>query len=505
MKISMTTVAFLALSWAIPLGAVAQPESLDNDIAIIRTTHHGLADITAYMAARPDLFPARAPIRQRALTPTQRREVKDVWSRFLDYQLMLDALWQRLRADPTSANAKLSRVAYAAFLTRYRHALDFIDRADADPALRVVLNEALPELGLPERSYADFKFRFLNIAMAAEFAAQSAANRLRGRDEAFLLAAALADDEARIWKAGKGGGVANTLRNAGQIAVDGGAHLIFPVQKGVSEWMGDTRVLYGNRYLIAPDQIAALAPRLRPGDVLLERREWFLSNIGLPGYWPHAALYVGTVQERAAFFDDPAVRAWAAAQGFSEGGLEALLKSHHPAAHAASEVRDDHGDDFRVIEAMSEGVVFTTLEHSAAADSVAVLRPRLPRLEVAKALLKAFGYHGRPYDFDFDFRTDATLVCTELVFKAYSPDAGQTGLTMPLGSVAGRPVLTANDIASRFDETFGQADQQFDFVAFLDGQASASRAVAADLEGFRASWRRPKWHILTQQAPMVAR
>jgi hypothetical protein len=96
-------------------------------------------------------------------------------------------------------------------------------------------------------------------------------------------------------------------------------------------------------------------------------------------------------------------------------------------------------------------------------------------------------------------------VCTELVFKAYSPDAGQTGLTMPLGSVAGRPVLTANDIASRFDETFGQADQQFDFVAFLDGQASASRAVAADLEGFRASWRRPKWHILTQQAPMVAR
>lgn len=59
---------------------------------------------------------------------------------------------------------------------------------------------------------------------------------------------------------------------------------------------------------------------------------------------------------------------------------------------------------------MSEGVVFTSLEHSAPADALAVLRPRLPARGKAAALVRAFGYAGRPYDYDFDFQTDAALV-----------------------------------------------------------------------------------------------
>jgi Permuted papain-like amidase enzyme, YaeF/YiiX, C92 family len=506
MKFGWIRWILLAGMCAASIEALALPEGLDNDVAVIKSSRHGLAAITTYMASQPDLFPARAPSQLRALTPLQRREVKDIWGRFVDYELMLDALWQRLSADPAGADDEMAparaRVAYTAFLARYRYALDFIDRADADPALRVVLNEPLPDLGLPAHSYADFKFRFLNVAMAAEFASLAAVERSRDKDDAFPLAAEMSADEARIWKAGVADGVVNTLRNAGQIGVNSGARLVFPVQKGVSEWMGDTRVLYGSHYLIAPDQIAALTPRLRPGDLLLERREWFLSNIGLPGYWPHVALYVGTAQERAAYFDDPAVRAWLATQGVVDGDFEALLKRRYPRAYGAGEARDEHGNAYRVMEAMSEGVVFTAIEHSAAADSLAVLRPRLPRLAVAKALLKAYSYQGRPYDFDFDFRTDATLVCSELAYKAYAPDAGKRGLDLPLRTVAGRPVLTPNDIAQQFDQSFGSARQQFDLVAFLDGQARSDRAVEADLAQFRASWRRPKWHILTQNTPL---
>lgn len=482
--------------------AVAVPGStLTGELALIARARQGLVATVAYMRQNPDIFPRHAPARLRVLDASQRREARDLWTRFLDYQLVLDAAWQRLHQAGEAGVADADRTAYAAFLARYRYALDFIALADADPALRTVLDEAVPELGLPAGTYSDFKFRFLNVGIATEFAVQAARN-LSGT--AAPLADSMRDDEQRIWRAGKGDGALNTLRNAGQMLGNGARRLVFPIQKEVSEWMGDTRVAQGDRFLVAPDQISGLAGRLQPGDILLERREWYLSNIGLPGFWPHAALYVGTPAERSRFFDDPAVAAWLKGLGIDEGGLEALLRTRYPEAYRAGMGPGEHGAPYRILEAMSEGVVFTTLEHSAYADAVAVLRPRLSRLEVAKALARAFAFQGRPYDFDFDFRTDATVVCTELVYKAYAPDTDKKGLDLPLRSVAGRPVVTANDLVQQFDATFQTPAQQFDLITFLDGQARLGRAVQADVAAFRASWRRPKWHILTQETDFAA-
>lgn len=497
----------------------------EGETAAILKAREGLVDLTAYMATRPDLFPLRPPTKKRVLTPAQSQEVRDLWGRFLDYQLMLDASWRRLdehlsergeeNGRSRSEDAARFATRYAAFLTRYRYALEFIRLADADPAVRVVLNEPATEIGLPERGYADFKFRFLHVAMAGEFTSLSAAHSAtystmyssasprRCGEKAAPLDRAIREDERYLWRAGRAHGLVNTLRNAGQIAREGGSKLVFPLQKGVSEWMGQTRVASGDHFLISADQIAALRPRLHPGDILLERREWYLSNIGLPGFWPHAALYIGDVEERSAYFDTPEIRTWVQAQGISDGRFETLLQTRHPRAYRLSQQPDGAGDTPRIIEAIGKGVSFTSLEHSAASDSLAVLRPRLSRLEIARAVLKSFDYFGRPYDFDFDFRTDGELVCTELVFKSYRPEGngqdGRQGLDWPLTSVAGRPVLTANNIVRYFDETWQMPAQHLDLVAFFDGNARTGRAEESDLENFRASWRRPKWHIFVQE------
>ncbi|MDR1848748.1 MAG: hypothetical protein LBQ75_01770, partial [Zoogloeaceae bacterium] len=185
-------------------------------------------------------------------------------------------------------------------------------------------------------------------------------------------------------------------------------------------------------------------------------------------------------------------------QGITDG-FETLLQTRYPDAYRASQQPDEVGDTPRIIEAIGKGVVFTTLEHSAAADSLAVLRPRLSRLEIAQAILKSFAYFGRPYDFDFDFRTDGQLVCTELVFKSYRPENDRQGLDWPLTTVVGRPVVTANNIVRHFDETWQTPAQHLDLIAFFDGNARAGQAEERTLENFRARWRRPKWHILVQE------
>jgi hypothetical protein len=368
--------------------------------------------------------------------------------------------------------------------------------------MHTVLNEPVPELGLPERTYARLKFRFLNILRGAEFARLDVIYGLYGADPELLLTPGLEADRQALWQAGQGAGPKLTAENALRIVQDAALASWFPVQKNVSEWMGDTRVWRPQTSLISQAQLAALQPQLKPGDVLLVRREWFLSNVGLPGFWPHAALYVGTPAERTAYFDDPAVHAWVRAAGEDSGDLEALLRARSPQAVQTASAPLEGGHVPRVVEAISEGVSFTSLEHAAGGDSLVVLRPRLPKTSQARAIVRAFHYAGRPYDFDFDFRTDSALVCTELVAKAYEGDGELPGLNLPSVEVLGRPVTPANLIARQFDEDYGGAHQQFDLVVFLDGQEAAGNAVPAGLDTFRRSWRRPKWHVLVQNTPL---
>lgn len=473
-----------------------------QDAASILIFRDGLADILAYVDARPEVFRPEVEGQAHVPAPAARDELRNTWKAVLDYSLALESI-QQYHKDFLLLDGKAERedsflVFYAAFLAQYRFALDFLQRLDGHPTADVILNEAVPELGLHERTFAAYKYRFLHLGIATEFASGEVILETFRRGRRPALRAVIAEDSAAIWRQGKGTGERLTLKNAMAVVRDSGSRAWLPVQKSVSEWMGDVKVRRKGVSLISPEQIRSIRPRLQPGDILLQRREWYLSNVGLPGFWTHAALYVGTAEERAAYFSTDGVRRWVRAQGEESGELEKLLASRYPDAYRRSTRTAGDGHLPRVLEAVGEGVLFTTLEHSAEADSMVVLRPRLTPAEKAVALDRSFHYSGRPYDFDFDFTTDAALVCSELIYKAYEPSADFRGLRLPLIEVMGRPVSPPNETARMFDEEYGAEDRQLEMVLFLDGYERAERAVASSAEAFRASWRRPKWHILVQ-------
>ncbi len=507
---------FLGLAWfllslndSVMAGSNPTQEQLGNDATVVRIQRQGLSDILDFMKRRSDLFPEQVVKTRHLLSREQKEVVWTTWIAFLDHLMMLEAIEQTYIDESTDSDESLQyarfQIAHGAFLARYRFCLDFLVITERDPLFHVILNEAVPELGLGGDTYSRIKYRYLHLAIATKFAAWGV--KAKRYDSAFdeTLEKNSADDRDIIWRYGRGQGVIQTLRNGAQIVKDTSFEHYFPIQKGISDWMGDVKVLRAGRSLINQEQISDLVEVLQPGDVLLERREWYLSNIGLPGFWPHAALYVGTSAQRQAYFQDPQVIAWVRAQGVLSGSFEALLQRQEPTAYEASRRIEDPQHPLRILEAVGEGVMFTTLEHSAHADSLAVLRPKLSKLEKAKALLIGFHYSGRPYDFNFDFLTDDKLVCTELVYKAYEGSSDRKGIRFPTVEIMGRLAMPANEIVKQFDHDYATDRQQFELIRFLDGHEREQQAVVADLATFRKSWKRPKWHILVQDTVLGER
>jgi hypothetical protein len=229
---------------------------------------------------------------------------------------------------------------------------------------------------------------------------------------------------------------------------------LYEVQSTLAEWMGDTRMVDQPPAMQA-QQIKRIESELRPGDILLERREWYVGNAFLPGFWSHAALYVGRIEDLRRL-------------GIAE---HATVQAHLTAYLAPT----SDGGDRTVIEALSEGVVFNSLMESLRADHVAVLRPNLSERQIARAMINAFEYYGRPYDFEFDFATADRLVCTEVVYRAY-----QGMLDFPLVRIMGRNTLPAAEIARKFARERQEPHHELDLLLYYEtllGRTSAQRST----------------------------
>jgi len=453
---------------------------LEADLRQLRSVVAGLEELERDMAV------AREQVRVRQLAegrdyflPAEDDALRWSFVTFLSYRTALlrqvttysgfEAVADELR------RARCFLLGYAAAVTHYRSAVDLVEAYGTRPLERRKLNEAEPSWGLPAGMFDQVSSsvsseRQVELAeeMAAHFEHRRAGWRAAGvwpeADFKWLEGHILSSLEAvrrrrvdshRRWL----GLVLDKVRSDAYTPV-------YAVQSLVAEWIGDVRIVERPPF-IGEAEIARIRPRLKPGDILLERRSWYASNAFLPGFWPHAALYVGTLEdlERLGVSGEPEV-------------VRRLEDYRRPAADGHSQT---------VIEAVGEGVIFSSLEHSLSADYAAVLRPRLSEAEIARAIATAFRHQGKPYDFEFDFFTADRLVCTELVYRSYLDL-----LHFKLVNVMRRDTLPAIEIVRKYARERGTPGQELDLVLFLDGDPALGRAVEADEQAFIASAERPR-------------
>ncbi len=242
----------------------------------------------------------------------------------------------------------------------------------------------------------------------------------------------------------------------------------FEAQKLIAEFMGDTRIVNREPLVSMHQVVSEIQPKLQPGDIIIARRNWYLSNAFLPGFWPHCALYVGTQAE------------------LQRAGVQ-YESLYRPARNAHKEKEKETGHRLVIIEALSEGVVFTSAGKSLHADYVAVLRPNLTPTQLQKVIENAFSYHKREYDFAFDFADESKLVCSELLHYSFA-GAHQ----FPTDTVLGKKVVTPLGIVKQFADQPVDADGPLKFILFYDARPGQRRAQPSTAEALRKSIRRPK-------------
>ncbi len=454
------------------------------------------ATLTADETALTDILASLTDLERRALViKTEFDAGKRTWYRqedndavrglllaYLNYRAaLLRVIWKYQHYDDVRAEADMLRAflnSYTAATTLYSTSLKFVRLFERAPDAIRKLNEAEPLWEIPPGLYDTLRRNLANpedlhLLWQARrdyrrWNAAFAQHNLATNAPFDTFHAAIASAERSFTElsvAAIEAGTTSPLIDAR----DTGKEAIYRAQTFISSWIGDTKVREprGGKTLIQARQVTTLRRLLKPGDVLLERRNWFLSNAFLPGYWPHTALYVGTVEDmrRLGLDRDPRV----------EKHWREFLK------------RDEHGRERVILEAISEGVVFTALEHSVGeADSAAFLRPRLPDDKIKEAIARAFSHAGKPYDFEFDFFSTDKLVCSELVFRAYDGE-----ITFPLVDVMGRKTLPPIELVKQCRRERGTAKAQFDFVAFLDGSEAKGRAEFATEDAFFNSADRP--------------
>jgi uncharacterized protein YycO len=161
---------------------------------------------------------------------------------------------------------------------------------------------------------------------------------------------------------------------------------------------------------------------LKPGDILIEKAPYRLTDILIPGYWGHAAIWTGTPEE-----------------------LKALGVWDHP---SVVPYRQEINANKRVIEALRSGVQLNSLRHFLNVDDLAVLRAsEMTREERREVVLNAFAQLGKRYDFNFNIESSDTVVCSELVYLSYPQ------IKWPTDKALGRYTISPDHIAKKTESS----------------------------------------------------
>lgn len=337
--------------------------------------------------------------------------------------------------DDISDNERVEEIviAMSAAVTLFENSKIMHQAFDKHPLLKNKLNEGYPEFGIPTGFYDSSTMRSNNPEYRKAFTdavRYFADNREVIEKEINRSSVSIQSLYQHIAKSSllKGFKGANVFKKIailpfkaanGVMDVSGRSlnHAKFTSSKIVGNTMGAVRWRAGK--LKNDAQIfQTIRAQLKPGDILLEKTPFTLTDKSIPGHFGHVAVYVGSKEQLKEL-----------------GVLEQAIVQKNLA-----KIEQGHN----VVEALRSGVQLNKLQDFMNVDDVAILRPKNLSIEDQRqAVTLALGNLGKKYDFNFDVNTTDKIVCSELVYIVYPQVDFETK------NVLGSFSITPDDIAQR--------------------------------------------------------
>lgn len=387
----------------------------------------------------------QAPQARGYFTPDEDDRLRQMLLSYRSYRLTLYEIIRRYQhySEVPDAVRQLRGflVGFAAALTLYAKSLKLIQSFERAPLVRAKLNEPDAKFGLDADFFDDVLGAFSSLG---NYQLLVKANWFWRRQQKTIQRLRLVEAPEWRW-------LTDVIRQQRMVVRQRLAHVLscrlrhdwrmfwqttvrpvrrtrYNFQSFVGSTVAGIRTTTRYQPAISENVLGQLRSQLRPGDVLLMRAEQKLTSAVLPGFWAHAAIYLGEPRD-----------------------LEALGLCTHPHVQKHwPHILEGEGPDGQVIEAIRPRTKLSPLEKSLHADHVVVLRPNLVTQDVAAALAEAFGHLGKPYDFEFDFNVSSRIVCTELIYRSFHH---RWTIEFPLIKRLGRYTLSCDDIIDHFLST----------------------------------------------------
>jgi len=391
-----------------------------------------------------------------------RQEVYDIGEKYLNwrealYHLTFKHLPKLTRPDiPYREQDRLRGIGISLLgaLTLYGNAQELEKQILIVPEIRKLLNEGNPDRGIPVnfwdeviREFTKIKHRNLFEEGLWKFEElYNAQEQLFLGSNRFLAYVQAELDENPTVQAVRGQTFFDSLVSGLQFQAEGVWDFFGGIFKGVEyhstkmfvNIMSMFELREGKLYR-DPQWEELIKARLHPGDILLEKSPFRLTERLVPGYFAHAALYLGT-EEDLRQLD--------------------LLSFPHVQEHLS-----DVSEDKTIAEALRDGTQLNSLKKFLDIDDLVILRPktsRIPPEDIREAIRLAFSHIGKKYDFNFDTNSWDSVTCSEMIFHSY------LRIQWPYGKVLNSFTIAPDDIA-----IFAGSDDSrpFSLVTFIhDGQ-----------------------------------